>query len=122
MSHMHAHKHVLMHTHTHTHTQHSDPTCTDPLDCYEEEPQGDVETEVNVTVPEVEFMEDTHPLPLPPVTNSPIKTTAPSNRQDPEEDEEEEEENDPSRVAPVSGRILCRCSCWCMRCFQHFVI
>ena len=107
---------LYTHTHacTHTHTQHSDPTCSDPLDCYEEEPQGDVETEVNVTVPEVEFMEDTLPPPLPPVTNSPIKTTAPSNRQDPEEDEEneEEEEKDPSRVAPVSGRSLCHCNCF----------
>ena len=52
------------------------------------------------------------------MTNSPIKTTAPSNRQDPEEDEEkeeeeEEEEEDPSRVVPVSGRSLCCCNCWC---------
>ena len=103
MSHMHASMPILMHTHTHTHThtQHSDPTCTDPLDCYEEKPEeGDVETEVNVTVPEVEFMEDTHPLPLPPVTNSP------SNRQHTEE-EEEEEEKDSSGVGQCVFGI-----CW----------
>ena len=77
--------------------------CFEELECYKEEPEGDVETEVNVTVPEVKFLEDTLPPLLPPSSSSPVKTVTPSNGEGPMEVEEEEETQKSSRITSVSG-------------------
>ena len=98
---MHAHAHVHTHTRTHTHTTphahtypththtYSTPTCTSPLECYQEEPTGEVEMEVEVTVPEVDFVasEDVFPTPPPVVlepSSSPNKRGEPSRYETPE--------------------------------------